>query len=129
MAFQTISTAQLACTFGASTSVLNVLPVNQVLVSALPAANILDMLPTTNIPTFGMCLSPSNPTVAAATAAASGVLTPMPCVPLPAAPWAPGVPNVLIRGQPALDATCTCACTWAGVISIVSPGQAAVTEA
>ena len=128
MALQSISTAQLACTFGASPSVLNVLPTNQVLAGDLPAATIADMVPTTNIATFGMCLSPTNPTVASATAAASGVLTPMPCVPLPAGPWAPGVPKVLIMGQPALDATCTCTCTWAGVISIVQPGQIQVME-
>ena len=128
MALQTVSTAQIACTFGASPALLNVLPTNQLLVDALPAATIADMVPGTNIPTFGMCLSPTNPAVAAATAAASGVLTPMPCVPLPAGPWAPGMPKVLINGQPALDATCTCACTWEGVISIVQPAQIKVME-
>ena len=39
--------------------------------------------------------------MAAATAAALGVLTPMPCIPVTAAPWMPGVPQVLIGNMPA----------------------------
>jgi len=70
-----------------------------------------------------MCITPTNPEVATATAAAQGVLTPVPCMPVVTAPWAPGVPTVLVNGQPALDDTCTCNCMWGGVIAITSPGQ------
>jgi hypothetical protein len=70
-----------------------------------------------------MCTSIANPTVASATAAALGVLTPMPCVPVPAGPWAPGSPTVLIGGVPALNNTSKLICAWAGVISIINPGQ------
>ncbi|MFM8223251.1 MAG: DUF4280 domain-containing protein, partial [Planctomycetaceae bacterium] len=76
-----------------------------------------------NIPTFGMCSSMANPTVAAATAAALGVLTPMPCIPVIPAPWFPGSPTVLIDALPALNNTCKCLCAWAGVISVIAPGQ------
>jgi hypothetical protein len=76
-----------------------------------------------NVLPFGMCSSPANPTVAAATAAALGVLTPMPCVPFTAAPWIPGVPTVLIGNMPAVDNNCKLMCSWGGVIQVVSPGQ------
>ena len=117
--------ATLACSFGAAPSTLVVLPVNRVL-GAAPLANIMDQKPIANIPPFGMCNSPSNPTVAAATAAALGVLTPMPCVPVTAAPWAPGSPTVLIGNLPALNATSKCLCSWGGVISIVNPSSPTV---
>jgi hypothetical protein len=73
-----------------------------------------------------MCLSPANPAVVAATAAAMGVFTPMPCIPVIPAPWVPGVPNVLIADTPALDNNCTLMCAWAGVIQITVPGQLTV---
>ena len=115
--------ASLACSFGAAPSNLVVLPINRMLTSNQPAANIMDNIPMLNIMPFGMCSSPSNPTVAAATAAALGVLTPMPCVPVPAGPWKPGVPTVLLANQPALDNTCTLNCAWGGMITIAMPGQ------
>jgi hypothetical protein len=61
--------------------------------------------------------------VAAATAAALGVLTPMPCVPVIPAPWVPGAPTVLVANMPALNNTSKLMCAWAGVISISLPGQ------
>jgi hypothetical protein len=64
--------------------------------------------------------------VISATAAALGVLTPMPCVPATAAPWAPGSPTVLIGNMPALDSTSKLMCNWAGVIQIRNPGQTTV---
>jgi uncharacterized Zn-binding protein involved in type VI secretion len=73
-----------------------------------------------------MCTSLANPAVASATAAALGVLTPMPCVPVIPAPWVTGSPTVLINNYPALNNTSTCMCTWAGVISVVYPGQVTV---
>jgi hypothetical protein len=88
-----------------------------------PAANIMDHVPMTNIMPFGMCSSPANPQVAAATAAALGVLTPQPCIPATSAPWVPGSPKVMLANQPALDDTSTCLCNWAGVITITNPGQ------
>lgn len=122
MAIQVCMGAMLQCSFGAAPSSLVVLPSNRVLTGA-PAATIMDHAPLVNIMPFGMCSSPANPTVAAATAAALGVLTPMPCVPATAAPWIVGAPTVLIGGMPALDNNSKLMCNWGGVIQIVSPGQ------
>lgn len=116
--------AMLKCSMGLAPSSLVVLPVNRVMTSNVPAANIMDNKPMVNIMPFGMCQSPANPTVAAATAAALGVLTPMPCVPNTPAPWVPGAPTVLIANQPALDDTSKLMCIWAGVIEVTYAGQA-----
>ena len=116
--------AMCACTFGMAPSSLMVLPANRVLVSNMPMANIMDNKPMVNILPFAMCQSPANPTVAAATAAALGVLTPMPCIPVTAAPWTPGNPTVLIANMPAINNSSMLTCNWGGMISISSPGQA-----
>jgi hypothetical protein len=116
--------ATLMCSFGMAPSSLMVLPKNNTMTSYVPAANIMDNVPMVNILPFGMCTSLANPTVASATSAAMGVLTPMPCVPATAAPWAPGSPTVMLGNMPALNNTSTLMCTWAGVISITVPGQA-----
>ena len=108
------------CSFGMAPSALNVLPVNRTTTST-PLANIMDNKPMVNIMPFGMCTCPANPTVAAATAAAWGVLTPMPCIPATAAPWAPGSPTVLIAGSPALNNTSKLMCSYGGVIQILNP--------
>lgn len=114
--------AMLQCSFGAAPSTLTILPTNRVLTST-PDANIMDNVPMLNILPFGMCSSLANPTVAAATSAAMGVLTPMPCIPATAAPWVPGSPTVLIGNMPALNNSSKCMCSFAGVIQIVNPGQ------
>ena len=69
----------------------------------------------------------SVPTVAAATSAALGVLTPMPCVPAVVAPWVPGAPRTLIGGKPALTSGSTCTCAYGGVISLTFPGAVRTT--
>lgn len=113
------SGSMLQCTMGAAPATL-VVVVPTVTAATPPGANIMDFAPMVNIPTFGMCNSPANPAVAAATAAALGVLTPMPCVPA-TTPWTPGVPTVLLRGMPALDASSKCMCAFGGQISITTP--------
>lgn len=75
---QVCNTAQLMCTMGAAPSVLTVLPVYRVMTSNQPAANIMEHKPMLNVMPFGVCMSPANPMVAEVTAAALGVLTPMP---------------------------------------------------
>jgi hypothetical protein len=120
---QVVSGATLACTFGVAPSTLTVLPANRVQCSKVPAATIMDFAPMTNIAPFGMCISPTNPQVAAATAAAMGVLTPQPCIPATTSPWTPGGVTVEIGGMTVLDNASTCMCMWAGLISVVMPGQ------
>ena len=93
------------------------------LASVLPAATIMDFAPIVNIPPFAMCTSLANPAVAAATTAALGVLTPMPCVPVPLGPWKPGAFKTKIGVFPALTSTSICNCAWGGTIKINSPGQ------
>jgi hypothetical protein len=125
MGLQVCMGAMMKCSFGMAPSSLIVLPQNRVLTTT-PAANIMDNKPIVNIPPFGMCTSIANPAVAAATALALGVLTPMPCVPVTPAPWVVGAPTVLIGNMPALNNSSKLMCMWAGVIQIVSPGQAQV---
>ena len=88
MPMQVCMGASMMCTMGMAPSSLVVLPINRVMTDQVPDANIMDHIPLTNIMPFGMCQSLANPTVAAATAAALGVLTPMPCIPNTPAPWA-----------------------------------------
>ncbi|WP_035056453.1 DUF4280 domain-containing protein [Andreprevotia chitinilytica] len=123
---QVCSGAMLQCSFGVAPGTLNVLPTNCTMAGGMPAATIMDNAPIVNIAPFGMCQSPANPMVAAATAAALGVLTPMPCIPATAAPWVPGAPTVMIGKMPALDGNCMLMCNWGGVIKINMPGQMTV---
>src|SRR3954471_23251721 len=116
--------AMMMCSFGMAPSSLVVLPTNRVMTDQVPDANIMDHIPLTNIMPFGMCQSLASPMVASATAAALGVLTPMPCIPNTPAPWVPGAPTVLLANAPSLDNTCKLMCVWAGVIQVASPGQA-----
>jgi uncharacterized Zn-binding protein involved in type VI secretion len=112
----------LQCTFGLAPATLNPLPVSRVMIEGRPAATITDIAPGVNIPPFGMCTSLSNPMVAAATSAALGVLTPMPCMPAVVGPWKPGAPRTLLAGTPALVSGSTCNCAWGGLISLTLPG-------
>ena len=104
--------AILSCTFGVAPSTLHVIP-------PLRDANIMDNRSVTNVPPFGMCRSMANPTVIAASAAAHGALTPMPCVPAIVSPWVPGDPMKLANGVPALTQPSRLTCAYAGIISIV----------
>ena len=122
MAMQVCMGALMQCSQGVAPSSLVPTP-KTVMTSNMIAANILDHIPIVNIPPFGMCRSPANPMVAAATAAALGVLTPMPCIPATPAPWMPGAPTVLVCGAPALNNTSKLMCMWAGTISINMAGQ------
>jgi hypothetical protein len=127
MAQQVCAGAMMMCSFGVTPSPLMVIPKGMPVMAGGPlAATIMDFAPIANIPPFGMCNTPSNPTVASATAAAWGVLTPMPCVPVTVAPWIVGAPTVLINNFPALNSTSKCMCAWGGVIQFTFPGQVQV---
>lgn len=116
--------ALMRCSFGAAPAALVVQPKNKVMCEGPPAATIMDHISMVNITPFGLCSSLANPSVASATAAAQGALTPMPCVPATNTPWASGAPTVQIAHIPALDNISTCMCSWGGVIGFVTPGTA-----
>jgi hypothetical protein len=126
MPMQVCMGAMMQCTFGAAPSSLVVLPTNKVFTNEMPDANIMDHIPMTNIMPFGVCMSLANPEVAAATAAALGVLTPMPCIPNTPAPWIPGAPTVMLANFPTLDNVSQLMCIWGGVITFSMPGEETV---
>ncbi|MDE5967409.1 MAG: DUF4280 domain-containing protein [Lachnospiraceae bacterium] len=113
--------AMLSCSFGAAPSMLLVTPENKV-TTTQPVATIMDYVVFKNIMPFGMCSSLANPSVAAATAAKLGVMTPMPCIPMPAGTWLPGSAKVMVANKPALTSNCKLMCAYGGVIQINSPG-------
>ena len=115
--------AMMKCSMGMTPAPLVVLPPRNSMIQGMFVANIMDNKPMVNIPSFGMCRSLANPTVASATSAACGVLTPMPCVPSTVAPWAPGNPQVLTQGAPTLTNTSKLMCMWGGVIDFQNAGH------
>jgi hypothetical protein len=121
MAKLVVHGAMLKCSEGLQTGTLSVLPVNMTSGDEADAATVHDVVPFVNIPAFGMCKTQANPQVAAATAAAQGVLTPMPCVPVPTGPWSPGADGATVAMQKALTADSTCSCAWTGTIEITDP--------
>ena len=126
MPLQVCMGAIMMCSFGLAPSSLLVLPTNKVNTDIVPDANIMDHIPMANIMPFGMCTCPANPVVAAATAAALGVLTPMPCITATPAPWVPGAATVNIAFFPALDNVSQLMCVYGGVIQFVNAGEMTV---
>lgn len=127
MPLQVCMGAHMMCTFGVAPSTLVVLlPISRTKTNMMPDANINDHIPMTNIMPFGACSSLANPTVAAATSAALGVLTPMPCIPNTPSPWVPGGVTVNLGNITTLDNVSTLMCMWAGVITFVDAGETTV---
>jgi hypothetical protein len=120
---QVCTGAVLQCSFGTAPSTFSASGLE---VSATAAAGVVTDVAPSNVPPFALCTSLANPEVAAATSAAFGVLTPQPCVPV-LSPWTPGSAEVTIGGVPALDDSSQCSCSWGGVVTVSSPGQASVT--
>ena len=112
----------MVCDMGLVPSVLIVEPVG-VFASDLPVATIFDIIPFVNIPPFVLCRSFLNPEVIALTAAALGVPTPAPCIPVVVDPWIPPS-NVLIDGMPVLTEGSVCECLWGGAIELIGPSPA-----
>ena len=100
-------------------AVLAIVPKAMVDANNQPVATVYDILPS-NIPTFGMCNTETNPTVLAATTSAQGVHTPAPCLPNVVGPWSPGSSKTSVGGAKALTKDSTCKCVWMGEISITS---------
>ncbi|MCI8573835.1 MAG: DUF4280 domain-containing protein [Oscillibacter sp.] len=125
MGIPVVAGASCMCTMGMAPGQIQ--PTNQmsIRIGGKPAASIADAAPMTNITPCGMCVSMANPAVAAATAAALGVLTPQPCVPAPAGGWiCPG--KIQVGGKPVLTNDGQIMCAYGGAITIVNPGQTTV---
>jgi hypothetical protein len=102
---------------------MNVSSNSSCLGSSKPIATVMDV----SLSSFGMCSSMINPQVAAATAAAMGVLTPQPCSFAPVGVWSTTKAGMLIDGKPILtnDAKLVCAIGM-GKLSIIDPGQSGI---
>jgi hypothetical protein len=118
-----VNGAPLVCSLGTTPSALVVTPSPTApRGTGQQLAVVTDTKPLTNVPSFGMCTSPANPAVQSATAAASGVFTPAPCVPATGSPWTPGA-TVRVNGLPAVPLTAKCQCQWLGIVSATVAGQ------
>lgn len=127
MGIVVVAQASCVCPYGTNPCSLQVTAQSKCMVDGKPIATIQDMQPGSNIMGFGMCSSLANPTVASATAAAMGVLTPQPCSFVPAGVWTCTNPNVIADGKPCLTNESTIMCGMGmGTVQILSPGQTCV---
>lgn len=127
MGIVVVTGASLVCPFGAAPAVLTATSQTACLGCSKPVATVTDVSAGTNISGFGMCSSMANPQVAAATAAAMGVLTPQPCTMVPMGIWSSGGSSVLVGGKPVLTGEGSLMCSMGmGKISITSPGQTTI---
>ena len=121
-----VSGGTLACTMGTAPSVFTAMANPKVQVEGMPAATMMDNAPIASIKPFGMCTSLANPAVAAATAAALGVLTPQPCVPVLPGPWVASGQKTRSGGKALVCQGDCLMCAYAGTISIANSGQTKV---
>lgn len=127
MGILAVSGAKCQCSFGSVPGSLTVTSQTGCLADGKPVATIKDMQPGMNLAAFGMCISLSNPAVAAATAAALGVLTPQPCTMIPAGTWLMAQSGILAKGIPCLTGQSTLLCGLGfGTIRIIDAGQSRI---
>lgn len=112
----------LSCPMGLTPAPLTILP-KMLMGPTGPMATCMDCIPFLNIVPFGVCKSLLNPSTAALTAAAFGVLTPGPCMPTPVGIWIPTKPTVMSLTGPVLTNNSMLICAFGGVIKINLPGQ------
>jgi hypothetical protein len=111
------SGALLTCSKGTAPSVLIALPIAREITVKMTGATIHTHLPFLNIQPFGKCTSLANPMVQAATLAAFGILTPVPCFPITLSPWTPTRATVLLGKISILDDQSQCECKHGGHIA------------
>ena len=118
-----VAGATLSCTQGDQTSRLTMPVSHGVYVKEKAQMNRMDFKPSVNIQPFGLCQTTANPSVAAATAANNGILTPMPCTPVVTMPWINGKDDQLIENSPALTNQSLNMCLYSGTIKVEDDGQ------
>lgn len=124
MGMVVVAGAKCMCSYGTSTCPLQVTSQMKCMADGKPIATIQDVQPGVNLASFGMCSSLANPAVAAATAAALGVLTPQPCTMVPAGVWTSANTKVLIGGKPCVTNESTLMCGLGmGTIKVLSTNQ------
>lgn len=126
MALIVVRGAILRCTLGMTLSQLCAVTSQTVsMIEGRQIATVQDCRSMINIAPFGMCFSLANPSVASATAAALGVLTPMPCIPSTATPWI--CPKSMMTNHiPTLTSEGKLLCAHGGQITVAFPGQTIV---
>jgi len=122
MSLVVVSGASCQCTFGLAPSCFSATTAVKERVDGKIVGTVMDGAPVQNIRPFGLCITLSNPAVAAATAAALGVLTPQPCVPV-TQKWSGPAATYRADGQSVIVQTSTCSCAYGGVITVSNPGQ------
>lgn len=124
MGIPVVSGASIGCTMGLGSGKLNATSQMTIQFSGATVATRDDTGPQ-NVGSCGMCTSMGNPTVASATAAALGVLTPQPCTPMAGGPWQVAGTTKVAGAFPLTNAS-TLVCSYGGSIFISNPGQTKV---
>lgn len=122
MGIPVVTGGKAMCSMGMGT--FNLTAMGNIMIENKPVLTTKDNIPFVNVAPMGvvMCQSLANPTVASATAAALGVLTPQPCTPQFPGPWVVGTTNCRVKGMGIVDNSCSLMCAYAGKISITFPG-------
>lgn len=124
MGIPVVSGASIGCTMGLGSGTLNATSQVTILFNGGTVATKNDV-GAQNLGPCGMCTSMGNPTVASATAAALGVLTPQPCTPMAGGPWqASG--KTKVGGDFPITNESTLTCSYGGSIFITNTGQTKV---
>lgn len=124
MGIPVVSGASIGCTMGLGSGTLNATSQVTIRFNGATVATKNDV-GAQNVGSCGMCTSMGNPTVASATVAALGVLTPQPCIPVAGGTWqASGTTKV--GGAFPITNESTLTCSYGGSIFITNPGQTKV---
>lgn len=125
MSLPVVTGASIICPMGTAPGTFTATSQVTVTMGGGVAGTITDTAPLVNVGACGMCTSMLNPTVASATAAALGVLTPMPCVPSPVGTWICPV-GPMVGGKPSLSNEGKLTCAYGGTLQFTAPGQGKV---